>query len=105
MRCFLLMMVLILIGRGTGYAQEKEMDNHAPADVQATMRSGGISLRFGEVPIGPKHQKILLHIYAVPKSRLDDSDPHLLRRDDIIAGTSLSLCPFYADLPALDHPC
>jgi len=97
MRWFLLTITLMFGGLRTGYAQE-EMADHAPADVQATMRSGGISLRFGAVPIGPEHQKVLLHIYVMPKSKRDYSGAHSLRREDILAGTSLQRSVFYADI-------
>ena len=94
----LLLVLLMLTGLGTGSAQEVEMDDHAPTDVQATMRSGGISLQFGEVPIGQEHQKVLLHIYVVPGSQTAVGGHTPLRREEIVSGTSIVRSPFYADL-------
>jgi len=73
------------------------MAEQAPADVQAKMRPGGVSLRFGQAPIGLDRQQVLLHVYVVPKS-LTTAGGVPLHRADIQSGTSLPMSQFYLDL-------
>jgi len=84
----------MLAGTGVCRAQDDlEMTDQAPADIRAAMRSGGISQRFAQAPIGLERRQALLHVYTVPQSPATKSNG-----TDMESGTWMHRSRFYLDL-------
>ena len=103
LRFYALAVALIWFTLSSSRSIAQEMsDVVAPSEVQSTMPPNAVSILFGKYPIGPDHQDVLVHVYAIPKSPKPRDSQSPYTRDDFLK-LDVPKCQYVTDLLVRDN--